>query len=263
MPIALLLAALLLLAPARAAGESREYLLGAGDILKITVFQNPELSVEARVSESGSITYPLLGNVQVGGLTITAAERRIADLLRDGGFLVKPQVAMLVLQVRGNQVAVLGQVNRPGRYPLETTMNKVSDLLAQAGGVTPLGSDVVDLVGQRDGKPFRMAIDIPEMLSGGRVDNDVAVMPGDILYVDRAPTFYIYGEVQRPGAYRVERKMTVRQALAQGGGVTQRGTERGIRVHRRNGEGKVDSVVAALDLPVLQDDVIYVRESLY
>ena len=115
---------------AQAPAQGQEYALGAGDVVRITVFQNPDLTTETRVSESGAITYPLIGSVPVGGLSIGAAEKKIATMLREGGFVLQPQVNMLVLQIRGNQVAVLGQVNRPGRFPLETSNNKLSDMLA-------------------------------------------------------------------------------------------------------------------------------------
>lgn len=240
-----------------------EYVLGSGDIIRVSVFQNPDLTIEARVSENGTITYPLLGSVSVGGSSPSEAEQKIAALLREGGFVQQPQVSILPLQVRGNQVAVLGQVNRPGRFPLETANNRVSDVLALAGGVTPLGSDIAVLTGMRDGKPIRLEIDVPAMFLAEKGGQDVTVRGGDILYVHRAPQFYIHGEVQRPGAYRIERGMTVMQALAQGGGVTMRGTQRGLYIHRRNPEGKLERMSPELEDGVRADDVIYIRESLF
>ena len=82
------------------------------------MYQNPDLALETRISDSGSISYPLLGDVKLGGLTVSAAEKKLAAGLRDGNFLKQPQVSLLVLQVKANQVSVLGQVNRPGRYAL-------------------------------------------------------------------------------------------------------------------------------------------------
>ena len=243
--------------------QGREYTLGAGDVVKISVFQNPDLTTETRVSESGAITYPLIGAVPVGGLSIGDAEKKVAAMLREGGFVLQPQVNMLVLQVRGSQVAVLGHVNRPGRYPMETLNNKLSDVLALAGGITPLGSDTVTLIGVREGKPVRMEIDVPAMFQGAGAEPDIAIHPGDAIYVHRAPQFYVYGEVQRPGAYRAERDMTVMQALAQGGGPTLRGTERGLRVHRKGKDGKVQELQPAMTDPIQPEDVIYVRESLF
>lgn len=239
----------------------QEYVLGAGDIIKVAVFQNPDLTVEARVSENGSITYPLLGSVAVGGVSTAEAERRIATQLREGGFVQQPQVSILPIQVRGNQVAVLGQVNRPGRFPLETANHRVSDVLALAGGATPMGSDIAVLSGFRDGKAVNIEIDIPSLFLDSGSDKNIRVRPGDILYVHRAPQFYIYGEVQRPGAYRIERNMTVVQALAQGGGLTLRGSQRGLRVHRRNASGELEKLSVELPDRIQGDDVIYVSES--
>jgi polysaccharide biosynthesis/export protein len=131
--------------PAPTSVVGQDYRLGPGDAIGVQVFQNPDLTVEARVSESGVISYPLVGAVQLGGLSIAEAEKRISDALRTGGFVRSPQVNITLRQVRGNQVAVLGQVNRPGRFPLETFNTRVSDMLAAAGGVTPTGDDVLHL----------------------------------------------------------------------------------------------------------------------
>lgn len=247
----------------RAADNTSEYVLGAGDTIRINVFQNPDLTVETRVSESGTITFPLIGNVAVSGLTIPAAEQKIAKQLRAGGFVLKPQVNILVLTIRGSQVAVLGQVNRPGRYPLEIFNSKVTDMLAIAGGITPAGGDTIVLVGTRDGKAFRKEIDVPALFLNNKLADDILVAGGDIIYVHRAPMFYIYGEVQRPGVYRLEREMTVIQGLAQGGGLTLRGTERGLRISRRGEDGKTQEITPSMVEPIHTDDVIYVRESLF
>lgn len=240
-----------------------DYKLGQGDAIRIVVFQNPDLTLDSRVSESGTITYPLIGTVNIGGLSIEAAEKRIAAGLKDGGFVQKPQVNIVLMQVRGNQVSVLGQVNRPGRFPLETSNNRVSDVLAMAGGIIPSGSDTVVLTGIREGKPFRREIDFPGIFVDNKANDDIQVIGGDVLYVNRAPVFYIYGEAQRSGSYRIERGMTIQQALAQAGGPTLRGTEDRIRVHRRMPDGKVSRLSLDPQEPVHADDVIYVRESLF
>ena len=263
----LLLSAALLTASSMAvAAEPRvnvDYKLGQGDAIRIVVFQNPDLTLDSRVSESGTITYPLIGTVDIGGLSIEAAEKRIAKGLKDGGFVQKPQVNIILIQVRGNQVSVLGQVNRPGRFPLETANNRVSDVLAMAGGIVPSGSDTVVLTGIREGKPFRREIDFPAIFIDNKSDEDIPVSGGDVIYVHRAPVFYIYGEAQRSGSYRIERGMTVQQALAQAGGPTLRGTEDKIRVHRRMPGGEISRLSLEAHEPVQADDVIYVRESLF
>ena len=245
------------------AQEKAEHILGAGDVIRVTVYQNPDLSLETRISELGQITFPLVGSVALGGLSVTAAQERIAKQLRDGKFVLKPQVTVFVAQVRSSQISILGQIGKPGRYPIEIVDSKVSEMIASAGGIIPGGADVVTLVGTRNGKPLKLAIDLPAILQAGRNELDVAVANGDIIYVDRAPNFYMYGEVQRPGVFRLERGMTVLQALAQGGGLTQRGTERGMRVHRRDARGAVNVIELKMSDLVERDDVIYVRESVF
>lgn len=248
---------------AQTPASTAEYVLGAGDMLKVTVVQNPDLTTEARVSEVGTITFPYIGSVSVGGLSMSQGEKKIADMLRDANIVPSPQVNIQPVQLRSKQVAVLGQVLRPGRYLLETLNMRVSDMLAVAGGISEKGADTVMLVGTRQGRPVRQEIDIPLQLLQGDRAGDVLLESGDVLYVDRAPQFYIYGEVQRPGAYRLERSMTVMQGLAIGGGLTTRGSEKGLRVHRRDGSGKLQVISAQLDSPLQPDDVIFVREGLF
>ena len=240
-----------------------EYMLGSGDVLRVLVFQNPDLTLETRVTETGLVSYPLLGNVRLGGLSVTAAEKAIADGLRNGNFVKSPQVTIVVLQVRGNQVSVLGQVNRPGRYPLEVADMRLTDLLAMAGGTATSGADLVVVTGTRKGQAFREEVDLPSLFAPGGASKDLLVLNGDVVWVDRQPLVYIYGEVQRPGPLRLERGMTLMQALATGGGLTQRGTEKGIRVHRKAADGTIKVMQTVLDARMEDGDVVYVRESLF
>jgi len=249
--------------PPRGAASAAEYRLGSGDVVRISVYQNPDLTLESRIGEAGNISFPLLGSIKIGGLVVSAAEKLIADGLRNGNFVKQPQVSILVMQVRGNQVSVLGQVNRPGRFPLEVVDMRLSDVLATAGGIAASGADTVTLVGTRDGKSIRRELDLPAIFRSASRDDDVLVQNGDVIYVERAPMAYIYGEVQRPGALRVERGMTVMQALATGGGLSARGTEKGMRVHRKGDDGKVQIIQPKLDDAIRDGDVVYVRESLF
>jgi polysaccharide export outer membrane protein len=249
--------------PAPAAPAAAEYRLGSGDVVRINVYQNPDLTLETRVTEAGIISYPLLGNVRIGGLTVTDAEKRIADGLRTGNFVKQPQVTLVVLQIRGNQVSVLGQVNRPGRYPLEVADMRLTDVLAMAGGISQGGADTVVITGVRDRRPVRLEVDLPALFAADGIDRNLLLLNGDTVWVARQPVVYIYGEVQRPGSMRIERDMTVMQALATGGGLTQRGTQRGIRVHRKSADGKIEVIEPALDDRVKDGDVVFVRESLF
>jgi polysaccharide biosynthesis/export protein len=322
--------------------EDASYLLGAGDVLKITVYNNPDLSLETRVSEAGTISYPLLGDVQVAGLTTSAAEKKLAKLLDTGGFVKKPQINILVTLFQSKMISVLGSVLKPGRYPLERATNladmlalvggatldgsdlvtiigkkgkkeydlhnivgkgenaqnvpleggeiiyvgardvavmgqvnrpgkyavtggvrTLSDFLSVAGGINPNGSDIITVTTMRAGKQARFEVDIDTLFRTGNNATDIELSNGDTVYVPRAPMVYIYGEVQRPGSFRIERNMTVIQALAQGGGLTQRGTQRNIELHRRNAKGEIQKLTPALTDLVKQDDVLYVQESLF
>ncbi len=237
-----------------------DVLLGAGDVLKISVYGSPDLALETRISEAGDITFPLVGTVAIGGLSTSAAEKKIGGLLEDGGFLRKAQVNIIVTVLQSQQVSVLGQVNRPGRYPIEGKRS-LMDMLAMAGGVAPDGGDSVTLVRKRNGSTTKEVIDIIDMVRNADLNRDFDVSGNDVVFVERAPKFYIYGEVQRPGAFRLERSMTVLQALATGGGLTQRGTERGVRIKRRDAAGVVQIIDAKHDDLLQVDDVVYVKES--
>ena len=242
-----------------------DYQLGAGDQIRITVYQNQDLLLETRINEGGTISYPLLGTVRLSGLTIPEAEAKIAKGLKDGNFLKQPQVSILLLAAASNQVSVLGQVSKPGRYPLIAGSTKLSEVLAQAGGIVAgAGSDIVVISGQRDGKTFRKEVDFPKVFASADPQADFELRNGDAIWVDRAPQIYIYGEVQRAGAMILLRDMTTLQALASAGGLTLRGTERGIRVHRRDPvTGQIKIIQPGMNDKLEPSDVIYVKESLF
>lgn len=252
--------------PEASAAQPADYrleALGMGDMIRVSVFRNPDLTTEARVSERGTIMFPLIGEISVTGLTPTQVGKQIADKLRAGRFVVDPEVTVSIAQVNSRQVAVLGNVQKPGRYPLDATTAKVTDLIALAGGIAPTGSDQITVMTTRNGKTERREIDLAAMIRSGDLTQNVELQAGDTIYVGRAPMIYVTGEVTRAGAYRVEKDMTVMQAIALGGGITPRGTERGIRIHRRNGDGQIHRMEAKLTDPVQTDDVIFVRESLF
>jgi len=249
-------------AAASLAAAPPDYKLAAGDSIKVQVYQNPDLTVEARVSEDGTISYPLVGSVAIGGMSIPQAEKKVASALERGKILKQPQVNILLLQVRGNQVSVLGEVQRPGRFPLETMTVRVSDILAVAGGISPTGNDQVVVSGLREGKPYRKAIDVPSLFRPEGSADDVLLAPGDTVYVTKAPTFYIYGAAQRPGTYKIERGMTMQQALAIAGGPNARGSER-MRLDRKGPDGRVQQVEPRLTDVVEPGDVLFVKESLF
>jgi polysaccharide export outer membrane protein len=186
------------------------YRIGPGDTVRITVYQSPDLSMETRVTEAGVISYPLIGALRLGGLTVSEAEKALADALKKGDFIKNPQVSVMVTQVRANQVNVLGQVGKPGRVALDVAGMRLTDVIALAGGVAAnAGSDTVVVTGMRNGQPFRREVDLPRVFSPAGRGDDIVIQPGDAIWVDRFPVIYLYGEVQRPGQLRLERGMTV------------------------------------------------------
>ena len=236
--------------------------VGAGDMVRITVFRNPDLTTEARVTPQGTILFPLIGEVRVAGLSPQQVGNQIAEQLRAGKYVVNPEVSVSLAQVNSRQVSVLGNVTRPGRYPIDNVNSKLTDFIAAAGGVAAPGSDIVTVLQVRDGQSTKVDVDLAQMFRDGNLAANMALAPGDTIFVHRAPVVYVYGEVQKAGAYRVEPQMTVMQAIAMGGGLTTRGTERGLKIHRKNGSG-VKKIDVSLGDVVQPDDVIYVRESIF
>jgi polysaccharide export outer membrane protein len=257
---AALLVVTLMLSAGRAFAAQSVDRLGIGDSVRVTVFQYPDLTTEARVSQRGTITFPLIGEVKIDGLTPASAGGEIARQLKRGKFLVNPQVHVVMTELRSRQVSVLGQVNKPGRYALDETSAKLTDILALAGGVSPLGADTVSVVLNRNGQAQKVEIDVAAMVRSGDLSKNIDIQHGDTIYVQRAPTFYIHGEVRRAGSYRYEENMTVMQAISVGGGLTERATERGINVNRRGPNGKLQRVEVSPTDRIQPEDVIHVKE---
>jgi len=236
-----------------------DYKIGPNDIIRIKVYDHDDLSGDLRVSAGGEIPFPLLGTVQVANLSTAEAGDRIARLMDEQGFLHKPQISVTVLEYHSQEVAVLGFVNKPGRFALEAEVT-VADLIAIAGGINPQGDDRAIITREKDGHPERLEMDLKSLLEEGVIPDDVPIArDGDVIYIPRAPIFYIYGEVQRPGSYRLEREMTIAQAISVGGGITPRGSENRVKV-QRNVNGQHQEVDVGLTDVLKKDDVVYVGE---
>jgi polysaccharide export outer membrane protein len=240
---------LMMVAPALAWAQAQK--LGPGDTVHVTVFGQPDLTSDARVSEQGTVDLPLLGAVKVAGQTPAGAAGIIAAALKKGEFLKQPQVTVALTAVRSQQVSVLGLVVRPGRYPIEEAHLKVPELIAAAGGIAAGGAETVTVI--RNGKAEKVSA----------LSKDFTLKADDTVYVERAPVFYIYGEVLRSGAYPVTPNMTVMQAISVGGGITPRGSERRVKLRHTGADGKVVERDANPQDIVKADDVIYVKESIF
>lgn len=242
-----------------ATSKSDDYRLGAGDLLKIAVFDHDELSIDARISQSGNITFPLVGQVSVAGLSTRDAELLLARRLMDGAFLKQPQVSILVSDYQSQKVAVMGQVTKAGQYPLDAS-KRVIDVIAMAGGLlNDSAADDASLV-RADGS--RVVIDLQKLFDGDPAMN-LVVHDGDTVFVRRAPQFYVYGQVQHPGQYRLPRNTSISQAISIGGGLTPRGTQRRAIVKRLDAQGKEHQLSIGKEDVLLPDDVLLIKESLF
>jgi len=250
---------LALLLPGGALAQSMQEVIGAGDTVRITAFRYPELTTEGRVSEEGRLQVPLIGQVALQGLTPEKAAALIAERLKAGDYVLRPEIHVAIVQARSRQVSVLGHVARPGRYTLEGRSARLSDVVAMAGGVVPTGSDTV-LVKRR---VESIEIDLAAIMRGEASGKDIELQSGDAVFVPRAPVVYVYGEVARGGSYRLEPGMTVMQALSLAGGVTPRGSERAAKLRRKGADGRWSETAARPHDALAADDVIYIRESLF
>jgi len=239
-----------------------DYLLGGGDTVDIVVYGQPDLTTVVRISQDdGTITFPLLEEVAIASLSPEEAGRKIAKLLRDGGFIKNPQVSLTVKEFQSQKIAVMGQINNPGQYSL-TGESRVIDLISKAGGLKDDAADVIAVVKNEDGKQVKHEIDLLRFYAGD-MNQNIKVSRGDFILVPKMDEFYIHGEVQRSGMYRLERGMTVMQALSVGGGISERGSMRGIVVTRAQSDGTTKKFKVELTDKVMPNDVLYVKERLF
>jgi len=237
--------------------------LGVGDTVTVQVYGKPELSTTTYLADDGTILVPLVGAVQIAGLSPAQASTKIADALRTGEFLVNPQVSITLVQSRSQQVSVLGEVGKPGRYAVESTTT-VFDLLALAGGRSVEGATIIYLLRtDSEGNTNRTPINLGGLTSGVTDMPAVKLQGGDTLFVPRADQFFVYGEVTTPNQYRLEVGMTLEQALARAGGITRRGSSSRIEIKRRKPDGSFVVIHPKLNDPVQANDVIRVKESIF
>ncbi|MBV8465978.1 MAG: SLBB domain-containing protein [Burkholderiales bacterium] len=236
-----------------------DYLLGVGDIVKVVVYDHPDLTTEVALGTGGKLTFPLVGEVGLEGKTASQAEALLSDKLKTGGFIKTPSVNVMVTQYRSQRVSVVGEVFKPGRYVLDGPTSLV-DMLATAGGITPNGGDVIVL---RRGE-HRVEFTIPKLM--GNTDQSLQsmdVVNGDVLYVPRMQQVYVYGEVNRPGAFRLEQHMNAMQALSLAGGFTPRASHSRLKIHRTEPDGSIKKMSITLTDTLQADDVLFVDESIF
>jgi polysaccharide export outer membrane protein len=239
--------------------------LGPGDQIKMDVFGRPEMDSTTYVADDGTIRVPLAGSVRIGGLSPGEAAQKVETALKNGQFLVDPHVTFTVLQSRSQRVSVLGEVHNPGRYPVESNTT-VLDLLAQAGGATERGSDTIFILRpDSNGVIQRQPVNLRGVTDSK--DGSPAVLQtlhsGDSIFVPVAEQFYIAGEVHAPAMYRLESGMTLLQAIARAGGVTDRGSASRVSIKRRGPKGDYVVISGKPNEKIQADDVITVKERIF
>lgn len=243
---------------------SEPYRLGAGDRVRITVYGEQEQGTVVEVAADGTVVVPLLGQVDIHGLTPPAAGKLIAKRLENGGYLKSAQVNLLIEEYRSQTTAVLGHVSRPGRLALEGSTT-LTEALAMVGGVSPEGGERVVLTRDAgDGRQRRLEFNLDRMLdSDAGNQSPVTMRKGDTLYVPRAETFYVYGQVKKPGTYPLHGRLNVMQALSVGGGLSSRASSDGLVVYRQESNGATTTLEVELTDPLQDGDVLFVKESLF
>ena len=261
---ALLPAVFLVLAAFTPSTHALEYVLGKGDLLEISVFEHPEMHTTARVSGSGRISLPLIGHVQVAGLTRDEAAQRIRDKLADG-YIVNPQVQVFIKEYRELRAVILGQVQRPGLYVIrpDTTL---LELISQAGGLTKEAGDLARVKRRGPGGDPRsreFTVDLEQLVEEGDITLNIPIQDGDSIFIVKAGVFYVTGEVRKPDSYKVKDDLTLLKAIALAGGFTDKASKDDVRVIRKR-DGKEEVIEKApMDLRIQPEDVIVVPESFF
>lgn len=229
------------------------YKIGVDDVVEVDVLGQSDFKTRAKVLADGTITLPYLGAVPVKGETAVSLATKLAEQLKSGGYYAKPIVSVEIVGFVSNYVTVLGQVGSSGLQPIDRDYH-VSEILARAGGPRDTAAGYVVLT-RADGSSTTLQYD---KLARGTPEDDPKVTPGDKIFVPEAEKFYIYGQVNAPGVYPIRSDMTVRRALAQGGGLSASGSAKRVKI-TRNGE----EIKLKLDDPIKPGDVVVVGERLF
>ena len=253
--------------------DSNAYVVGATDVLTIRVFDEPSLGCECTVDTDGSITFPLVGRVEGGGKTLREAETILTTLLRKD-YVRRAQVSVEVKSYRSRSIFVLGEVRTPGKYSIGDQVTLL-EVIANAGSLTPTAGNTIIVQRQKDPKApvtgpalttENTGIEIMRIsyddLREGRLRSNIVLQDGDTLFIPEAERFFVTGFVRTPGVYVLKQNMTVQQAIAQAGGLTDRGTFRRLKILRKDKDGREVEIDAKTTDIVLPNDTIKVSQRL-
>ena len=241
--------------------------LGIGDLLEVSVYNVPELSTKSRLGSNGDVYLPLIDYVHLSGLTVEEAQALIEKRLSDGGFVKNPHVSLNVDQSASQGVSLLGEVARPGVYPV-IGEPRLLDVVSAAGGFTAsAGQSITVTHRNRSDKP--LTVPLSRKLSDNPVSN-IPVSPGDTILVHKADVVYVVGEVGRPSGFLMDSdSLTVLKAIALAGGTTPTAKLNGARIIRKGPNGMTETPIElkkmlqakAVDIPMKADDILFVPSS--
>lgn len=229
------------------------YVIGNDDMIEVSVLGAPDFTTRARVRADGTIALPYLGTVSVSGQTALSLGQMLAGRLRAAGIYANPVLNVEIVSFASRYVILLGEVASPGLQPVDRAY-RVSEIIARAGGLRESGADFI-VVTRANGTELKLPFE--KLATGGEAD-DPLIQPGDKIFVPKAQTYYIYGQITSPGVYPIRGDMTLRKAIASGGGLTSMGSERRIKVFHDGREKKM-----TMDERVQPGDVIVVGERLF
>jgi polysaccharide export outer membrane protein len=249
-----------------------DYVVGPQDVLTITSYDQADMSGKFTVEADGTFTYPMIGRVKAGGLTLRGLEAAIKKQLKDDGFFRNPQITVAVETYKSQKVFVVGEVRSPGTYPLSGDINLV-EVLARAGSTLPSasGEAVIVHAGENAAGPTMPTTDDGtdlvrvnlRDLENGTIASNAALKDGDTVFVPRAQSVYVFGQVKNPGAYSLQQQNTsVLQALSLAGGISDRGSSSRIQIIRIVKGEKKEIKVKLTDV-VLPGDTVVVRERFF
>jgi polysaccharide export outer membrane protein len=240
--------------PPKAATADQTYILGPSDVIEVSVLAHPEFTTRGRIAEDGTVLLPYLGGVIARDQTTNELGEKVSRLLEKGGYFPHAIVKVDIVSYASRYVTVLGEVATPGLVPVDKAY-RLSEIIAKVGGVKDSGADYVVLRPQHG--PERN-LTIKDLATGDEAQ-DPFVAPGDKIYSPKAEVFYVSGQVNAPGAYGLLPDMTVKMAIARGGGVTQLGSESRIQLTRRG----VKQSHVDLNSKVEAGDILYIAERLF
>ena len=252
--------ALLLIVFSSIAGAD-DYIIGSGDVLKITVYDHDDLLTVTRVSDNGVIILPLLGQINVNRLSIFQISKKIADLYSDG-YIVNPQVSIFVQDFRSKKAVVLGQANNPGLIELSGPTTFL-ELLSKAGGLAPDYGETATIKRKVDGKSTMVSVNIKSLTEGGDMSQNIPIREGDTVYISKAGMCYVTGEVKAPDAYPCDGDATILKLITLAGGFSGKASRSGVRIMRIIAGKKTVIKDVEMGTRVQPDDIIVVPESFF